>query len=763
MTIQTAPKPIFLGKILGILLIFVLSFTMAFCGWNTQVALAAPSPDPTICPPNRTLSPLEKQLRGEVFKDPSINTPNILNFSTKFLAYEGCPEEMGAWAMLPMPENEADRMQAVHAVLLADNTVLILNGSSNRNRADKVAGRDPTNNPPDPLLGEIAIGNAVYKMQDGVDTYDYDAVNNTSIFDPSLSDPYYKQIQTGNSAIKPDFTTLPFTRISSPPSKVKDTASGKDESNDPFCSGHLQLPNGDVLFVGGSRFYYPGSKFQGSKIANLYHSQSKTWDTPVILPDGHWYPTLVPLPDGAIAAFSGLSAERFDQISPIVEIFDPNQTNPDLRWQHLDISNLPNTPLRRRMNAETTTPDLIDLYPRIFPTKDGRFLITGDGGGKVPLLVHKSTHSYFAKFTKNADGKYAVSFEYGPERQAVSKVYGSASLDPNSKNGDVLLYGGIIGTNDISYGPGKYAIRGASMTGSVERWIAPTEGNTAGQWTIDEDFLARVDEDILQKSAPGYKDPQYSYVKQSSNLGRYGTRAMQVAVILPTKQVLVVNGGNYAERLPVVHPTLLTPDSSKDPSKATDHLGFKTRTLNPDIQPRLYHNTAILLPDARVLVMGGNNSRATRFVSDDPAVNGKVELNTFNDFSFTPKGAIANTAEIYQQAVFYPPYLFGQGARPEIDGNSGNTLELKYGETKTISVSNASADNDSLVLIKFGSVTHAFDNGQRLVELEKTKLGTGQIQFTVPTDKHFSPPGHYMLFYVNAAGTPSHAQIVKLS
>jgi hypothetical protein len=144
-------------------------------------------------------------------------------------------------------------------------------------------------------------------------------------------------------------------------------------------------------------------------------------------------------------------------------------------------------------------------------------------------------------------------------------------------------------------------------------------------------------------------------------------------------------------------------------------------------------------------------------------VNGKVELNTFNDFSFTPKGAIANTGEIYQQAVFYPPYLFGQGARPEIDGNSGNTLELKYGETKTISVSNASADNDSLVLIKFGSVTHAFDNGQRLVELEKTKLGTGQIQFTVPTDKHFSPPGHYMLFYVNAAGTPSHAQIVKLS
>jgi hypothetical protein len=233
---------------------------------------------------------------------------------------------------------------------------------------------------------------------------------------------------------------------------------------------------------------------------------------------------------------------------------------------------------------------------------------------------------------------------------------------------------------------------------------------------------------------------------------------MEVAVLLPTKQILAVSGGNYAERFPVFHPMLLTPDPSKDPSKASDHLGFKTRTLNPDVQPRLYHNSALLLPDARVLVMGGNNSRATRFVD-----SGNVELNTFNDFSFTPKGAIANTAEIYQHAVFYPPYLFGSGARPEIDGNNGNTLELKYGETRAISVSNASADNDSLVLIKFGSVTHAFDNGQRLVELDKIKLPTGQIQFTVPTDKHFSPPGYYMLFYVNAAGMPSHAQIIKLS
>ncbi|WP_446361232.1 galactose oxidase early set domain-containing protein [Coleofasciculus sp. G2-EDA-02] len=68
-------------------------------------------------------------------------------------------------------------------------------------------------------------------------------------------------------------------------------------------------------------------------------------------------------------------------------------------------------------------------------------------------------------------------------------------------------------------------------------------------------------------------------------------------------------------------------------------------------------------------------------------------------------------------------------------------------------------------------VTHSFDNGQRLVDLkfdtkynDKSALSTATISFTAPakTDAHFTPPGYYMLFYVNAAGKPSHAKIVQL-
>jgi len=720
--------------LLALFLTFVIAFMATFClGANSEV-LAAPIADPSVCPATRTLSPFEKDLRTAL--GDNLN-PNVLNFSSvpgQLLAYEGCPEEMGAWLLLPMPK-ESDRMQAVHATLLPDGKVLIVNGSSNRNRFEKLADRNPADGV-DPYKGEIIFENAVYILKDGVDTRNSQVVDNTSLFDPEFANPLNGKF--GKES--------PFSRISSP------VAEWEKEPNDIFCSGHLQLPNGDVLFIGGSRVYYPGSQFQGSKQANIFHSETKTWANPHLLSDGHWYPTLVPLADGAIAAFSGLGAKDFDRVSPILEIYDPNAKGTPNEWQHIDMSQLPNSPFKTKMNSQTSTRDLIDLYPRIFPTKDGRFLITGDGGGKTPLTVHKSTNSYFVKFNKDDKGIYSMTFEHGPQRQATSKVYGTASLDPSSDKGDVLLYGGIIGTNDISFGPGKYAIRGASIPSSVERWSAPEPGTEGGgEWKIDEDFLARIDEDILQNSSSNYQNPQYEYVKQSSNLGRFGKRAMELAVILPTKQVLVVNGGNYAEHFPAHHPILLTPNAAKEPIK------FNTKLMNPDTQPRLYHNTALLLPDASILVMGGNNSRAGRFVD-----SGKVELDIFDDFYVTPKGFTSNTAEIYQHSIYYPPYLFGSSKRPVIDSD---IKEISYGQSPTISVSNASGPNtkDSMVLIKAGSVTHSFDNGQRLVTLEKTYTEDGKISFKVPEDKHFSPPGHYMLFYVNQEGKPSEGKIVKLS
>ncbi|MFP5273652.1 galactose oxidase-like domain-containing protein [Coleofasciculus sp.] len=697
------------NKLLKILTIFVLAVAVIFCDWSYALADDGGSSSASIC--TGTPSELETKLRN--------------NLKNKFLTYEGCPTEMGAWYMLPMPE-EKDRMQAVHVALLPNSKVLIANGSSNRNHV-------------------TADG----KIEDGLDNSNYDVVNNTSIFDPSLSDFYYNP--------QPDFTQSPFERISSPPAEVE------GEINDLFCSGHLQLPSGDVLFVGGTRRYYPGVRFLGSRNANIFHWQDRTWETLGLTEDGHWYPTLVPLADGEIAAFSGLSATSPELISTLVEIYDPTNKT----WQSIDVKNLPNNPFSTRMNDENFGSDIIDLYARILPTQQqNRFLITGDGGGKNEAkIAHASVHSYFVIFDKDpGTGKYTISFEKGPDRKAINKVYGTAVIDPSSPNGDVLLMGGIMGTNNIGIGPGKDVIKGATIAASLERWKAPgaQDTNTKGSWEIDKNFFAKIDEDILLETEDIVEGKvkalplNYKYVKQSSSLGRYGKRAMEQAVILPTKEILVVNGGNYAETRPAYNPTLLIPDATQ-----TDHQGFRTKLMNPDVEPRLYHNNALLLPDARVLVMGGNNSRAARYDED-----GTVRLDTKNDFAFVEKGTDGNSGEIWQHAIFYPPYLFGASPRPEIETD---ITQLQYGASQTISVSNASTDNSgSVVLVKLGSATHSFDMGQRLVELEiqdQQPSGTDNntsISFSAPTNDHFSPPGHYMLFYVNGAGKPSHAKIVQL-
>lgn len=651
------------NKLLYIFVAFVLAVTVVFCGSDRAIAANAP-----------------------------------------LIASQGAKEQMGAWYTVPLPP-KPEQMQGVHTALLPNGKVLIVNGSSNRNRIENG------------------------KILDGVDVTDPKVLDNTSIFDPSLSDPDRKLV----SNLEPDYTSNPFVKIASPP------ATRNGESNDPFCSGHLHLPDGNVLFISGSRFYYPGEKFRGSKQTNLFNWQTNEWTTAGNLQEGRWYPSLIPLADGKIAIFSGLSYDTFNT-TPIVEFYDPYSTNPDLTWQSVDLTDIENSPWNTRMNKESSVPDVIDLYPRIFPIPDGRLLITGDGAGKDPLPLHKSQHSYFMSIAQDEAGTISVSFEVGPDRQARSRVYGTALDDPNSE--DILLIGGIIGTNDINFGRlGKENIPGASIVSSLERWKAPKNASDPqnGTWEIVDKFL----------DTP---------------------RAMNAAVILPDKEVLTINGGQFGETKPVFYPLLMTPDSSAPG-------GYKTTKMNPAKLPRMYHNGAVLLPDARVLTIGGNVSRAARNVAD-----GKVRVDVEPD----PTGyyRFANTsdpnyipAEIWQAEIFSPPYLFKAGSRPEIVSTSFGE-KLTYGESAKIVVNNYTAQEyltpedqntqvPSVVLIKLASFTHAWDNGQRLADLvtetpKPLESSQGEISFKAPTNANLYPPGYYMMFYVNEIGKPSHAKMVQL-
>jgi Domain of unknown function (DUF1929) len=144
---------------------------------------------------------------------------------------------------------------------------------------------------------------------------------------------------------------------------------------------------------------------------------------------------------------------------------------------------------------------------------------------------------------------------------------------------------------------------------------------------------------------------------------------------------------------------------------------------------RLYHSTALLLPDATVLTMAGGSPGPQR------------NLN----------------AEIY-----YPPYLFdsdGQRAtRPVIQSAPAG---LKPGAKFTIGTS-ASASIGRVVLVKTGSVTHSFNFDQRYLPLQFTRPTANTLQATVPALGR-TPPGYYLLFILNNRGVPSEAAIVRIT
>jgi hypothetical protein len=187
-------------------------------------------------------------------------------------------------------------------------------------------------------------------------------------------------------------------------------------------------------------------------------------------------------------------------------------------------------------------------------------------------------------------------------------------------------------------------------------------------------------------------------------------RLLANAVVLPDGKIFVIGGGlqaNYSG--PVLTPELYDPE---------------TRTwteMEPHQASRMYHSTALLLPDGRVFCAGQDN------------------------------GPLANFAEIWS-----PPYLF-RGARPTF---TGAPATIGYNQPFTVNCP-AAADITTVTVIRSGSVTHQINTDQRSVLLPFTR-GAGTLTVTSPRDANWAPPGYYLLFVVNSSGVPSVAPWLRI-
>ena len=197
-------------------------------------------------------------------------------------------------------------------------------------------------------------------------------------------------------------------------------------------------------------------------------------------------------------------------------------------------------------------------------------------------------------------------------------------------------------------------------------------------------------------------------------------RIQMNATILPSGKVLLTGGS-------------LNDEDTATASLNADLYDPNTNTFSSagaNKYPRLYHSNSLLLPDATVLLSGGNPQR----------------------------GNYESRQEVYQ-----PAYLFNGDGTPATRPTIANVspAAVRYGSTFQVTTPDAAAIS-SIALIRPGSPTHAFDQEQRFVGLSFT-AGSGVLNVTAPSNGNLAPPGYYMLFILNTAGVPSIATFVSLS
>jgi hypothetical protein len=270
----------------------------------------------------------------------------------------------------------------------------------------------------------------------------------------------------------------------------------------------------------------------------------------------------------------------------------------------------------------------------------------------------------------------------------------------------------------------------------------------------------------LQES--GYLDPAGEGRWVPVGPSRYGRRDYGSAVMYAPGKVMILGGSDPPDGAPTATAELIDLNSPAPSWRYTESMSFARRHLN-----------ATLLPDGQVLVTGGTS--AAGFSERSGAVrtaeiwnanteqwkvlaHGRVSRVYHSTTLLLRDGRVLHagsgdgpglprelSAELYS-----PPYLF-HGPRPVI-----LQAPSRVGYDQPFLVTTTSpGEIVRVTLVRLGSVTHAFDQSQRFVDLSLQRTAGG-LTVRSPASSSVAPPGPYLLAILNGAGVPSVARTITI-
>ncbi|HEX5073437.1 MAG TPA: galactose oxidase-like domain-containing protein, partial [Gemmatimonadaceae bacterium] len=355
-------------------------------------------------------------------------------------------------------------------------------------------------------------------------------------------------------------------------------------------------------------------------------------------------------------------------------------------------------------NLWSATPDMSAgrWYPTLTTLPNGKVLVlSGEEGGRgdyarVPEVYDPATNTwstlplaslslpYYPHAFVLPNGRVAVT---GTAEAAVS----TRVLDVATQTWTMVSSQLFDAYSSAMYLPGKILKTGKS-TNSLDLVQA-----SAGSYVID-----------MTAASPIWRQVQSMAFR----------RAYHVETLLPDGSVLVTGGGQTTGDYDI--PNAVYAAELWSPTTET------WTTLASMQKPRLYHGSALLLPDGRVLVTGGGRSPG-------PDVRDQENLE-----------------------IFSPPYLF-KGTRPTI-----TSAPASAAHNQPFAVSTPDASSISKVaLVSIGNMTHGINMSQRYIPLSFAANGPTSLTVTAPVDTNLAPPGIYMLFIIDAQGVPSIASFLS--